>query len=81
LGEAAAEQDNTVKEIGRRVEMLRGMLIEAEKERKIFERLDEKERKEFYKEFLKKEQALLDEVGINRFVQRSAYDRIHSSGR
>jgi len=57
------------------------MLTEAEKERKIFERLDEKERKKFYKEFLKKEQALLDEVGINRFVQRSAYDRIHSSGR
>ena len=78
LGEAIAEQTDTIKEIARRVEMLRGMLAEAEKERKIFEKLDEKEREQFHSEFKKKEQAELDEVGVNRFVQRSAYERFHS---
>lgn len=81
LGEAIVEQENTVGEIARRVEMLREMLTEAEKERRIFERLDEKERGEFYSEFLKKEQAVLDEVGVNRFVRRNAYERFRSSAR
>ena len=79
LGEAIVEQENMVKEIASRVEMLREMLAEAEKERKIFERLDEKEREEFYREFLKTERAALDEVGVNRFIQRSAYERFRSS--
>jgi len=79
LGEAVAEQQNTVKEIARRVEMLRKMLTDAEKDRKIFERLDEKEREEFRREFLKKEQAILDEVGVNRFVQRAVHERFRSS--
>lgn len=80
LGEAIVEQSRTIEEIARRAEMLRGMLVEAEKERKIFERLDEKEKEEFHRAFLKKEQALLDEVGTNRFVQRSAHGSLHSPG-
>jgi flagellar FliJ protein len=79
LGAAIAEQKNLVREIAERVEMLRGMLIEAEKERKIFEKLDEKDRQEFYDEFLKTEQAALDEVGVNRFIQRSTYERFRPS--
>ena len=78
LNKAISEQDKLVNEISRRVEMLRAMLVEAEKERKIFEKLDEKEREQFYQAFLKREQALLDEVGINRFVRRNAHGRIHS---
>ncbi len=78
LGDAISEQTHTIKEIASRVEMLRSMLAEAEKERKIFEKLDEKEREQFNAEFKKKEQAALDEVGVNRFVQRSAYERFHS---
>jgi flagellar FliJ protein len=78
LGSAIGEQEKLVREIAVRVEMLRNMLVEAEKERKIFEKLDEKEREEFYRSFSKKEQALLDEVGINRFVQRNAHGRAHS---
>ncbi len=79
LGEAIEEQKNMVEEIARRVEMLRSMLTEAEKERKIFERLEEKERGEFTREFLKKEQAALDEIGISRFIQREAYERFRPS--
>ncbi len=81
LGEAIQEQKHTIEEIARRVEMLRSMLTEAEKERKIFDRLEEKERKEFTREFLKKEQAMLDEVGINRFIQRETYERFRPSAR
>ncbi|MBI4831245.1 MAG: flagellar export protein FliJ [Candidatus Lindowbacteria bacterium] len=80
LGKSISEQSKKVAEIAKRVEMLRNMLVEAQKQKKIFEKLDEKERDEFYRDFLKKEQALLDEVGVNRFVQRSAHRRIHSSG-
>jgi flagellar FliJ protein len=79
LGEAIAEQENIVKEIASRVEMLREMLAQAEKERKIFERLDERDREEYYREFRKTERAALDEVGINRFIQRNAYERFRSS--
>ncbi|UCD58222.1 MAG: flagellar export protein FliJ, partial [Candidatus Hydrogenedentota bacterium] len=70
LGSAIVQQVTRVREIARRVETLRNMLVEAEKERKIFEKLDEREREAFHRSFLKKEQALLDEVGINRFVRR-----------
>lgn len=79
LGEAIEEQKDTIEEIARRVDMLRSMLAEAEKERKIFLRLDEKEREQFAREFLKKEQAMLDEVGINRFIQKEAYERFRPS--
>ena len=67
------------KEITRRVDALRDMLIGAEKERKIFEKLDEKDREEFYRDVYKKEQAFLDEVGVNRFVQRTAHGRFHTN--
>ncbi|MBI5119261.1 flagellar export protein FliJ [Candidatus Poribacteria bacterium] len=80
LGNSIGEQIKKVKEIAKRVEALRDMLIEAEKQKRIFEKLDEKERDEFYRDFLKKEQALLDEVGTNRFVQRTMHRRLHSSG-
>jgi flagellar export protein FliJ len=80
LWSAIAEQSKKVQEIGRRVEMLRNMLVEAEKQKKTFEKLNEKEREEFYREFLKKEQALLDEIGANRFSQRTAHRRIYSPG-
>jgi len=73
LGGTIKEQDKLVKEISIRVEMLRKMLIEAEKERKILEKLDEKDREEFLRALSKKEQELLDEVGINKFVQRNTY--------
>jgi flagellar export protein FliJ len=79
LGDAIAEQENIVKEIAARVNMLRGMLTEAEKERKIFEMLDEQDQEAFYNEFVKTERAALDEVGVNRFIQRSAYERFRSS--
>lgn len=72
VGDAADKQAALIKEIELRVEMLRNMLIETEKEKKILEKLDEKEREEFLREFLRKEQAVLDEVGINKFVQRTA---------
>lgn len=78
LGKAIAEQEKLISEIARRVDMLREMLVEAEKERKIFEKLDEKEREEFLRDFSKKERAFLDEVGTNRFVQRSAHGRMHN---
>lgn len=73
LGGTIKEQDKLVKEIWIRVEMLRKMLIEAEKERKILEKLDEKDREEFLRALSKKEQELLDEVGINKFVQKNTY--------
>ena len=73
LGGTIKEQDKLVKEISIRVEMLRKMLIEAEKERKILEKLDEKDREEFLRALSKKEQELLDEVGINKFVQKNTY--------
>ena len=79
LGKAIGEQTERVKEISRRVDALRAMLVEAEKERKILEKLDEKEREEFYDSFLKKEQSLLDEVGITRFVLRNAHSHFHSN--
>ena len=78
LGEAIDEQSNALREIARRVEMLRNMLVEAQKEKKVFEKLDEKDREEFYKSFLKKEQALLDEVGVNTFALRNAHARARS---
>ncbi|RJP73381.1 MAG: flagellar export protein FliJ [Candidatus Abyssobacteria bacterium SURF_17] len=78
LGKAIGEQENLISEIARRVDMLREMLVEAEKERKIFEKLDEKEREEFLRDFSKKERAFLDEVGTNRFVLRGAHERMHS---
>jgi flagellar export protein FliJ len=81
LGEADAEQQDIIKEIDRRVEMLRGMLHEAEKQRQIFEKLDEKERAKFLDEFQRQERLLLDEVGIERFVRRSAHGRNRASGR
>ena len=79
LGRAISEQGDQVKKITRRVGALRDMLIGAEKERKIFEKLDEKDREEFYRDVFKKEQAFLDEVGVNRFVQRTAHGQSHSS--
>jgi flagellar export protein FliJ len=79
IGLAIKEQKNKVDEIGKRVEMLRMMLVGAERDRKVFEKLDEKEREEFLRTFSKHEQAVLDEVGLNRFAQRQAHSRIHSS--
>lgn len=79
LGRAISEQGDQIREITRRVDALRDMLIEAEKERKIFEKLDEKDREEFYRDAFKKEQSFLDEVGVNKFVRRTAHGRIHSS--
>jgi flagellar FliJ protein len=76
LGRAVEEQEGTIGEIVRRVDALRSLLTEAEKERKILEKLDEKARAGFYREFQKKEQAALDEVGINSFILRSAYERL-----
>ena len=78
LNKAISEQGKLVNEIEKRVEMLRTMLVEAEKQRKIFEKLEEKEREQFYEAFSKREQALLDEVGIHRFVRRTEHGRIHS---
>jgi flagellar FliJ protein len=78
LSKAISDQNKLVNEVARRVDMLRAMLVEAEKERKIFEKLDEREREQFYQAFSKREQALLDEVGTNRFVRRTAHGRIHS---
>ena len=75
---AIKEQKNRVGEIRRRVDMLRMMLVGAERDRKVFEKLDEKEREEFFRSFLKHEQAVLDEVGLNAFVQREAHSRIHA---
>jgi flagellar export protein FliJ len=79
LGRAITEQGNQIKEIIRRVDALRNMLVDAEKGRKVFELLDEREREEFHRDFLKKEQALLDEVGVNRYVQRTAHTKVHST--
>jgi flagellar export protein FliJ len=79
IGAAIAEQDHRVKEISRRVDMLHSMLVQAEKERRIFEKLDEHEREEFQRAFARKEQQTLDEVGINKFVLRNAYRQAHSS--
>ena len=78
IGKAIGEQEKLISEVARRVDMLREMLVEAEKERKIFEKLDEKQREEFLRDFSKKEQAFLDEVGTNRFVQRGAHGRMHA---
>jgi flagellar FliJ protein len=71
LGNAVKEQNKLVEEILVRVEMLRKMLIEAEKERRILEKLDEKDKEEFLRNLSKKEQELLDEIGINKFVQKN----------
>jgi flagellar FliJ protein len=79
LDAAIKEQTKRVREIARRVDMLRGMLVGAEKDRKVFEKLDEREREQFLREFLRKEQAVLDEVGLNGFVQRNIHGEIHSS--
>lgn len=75
---AINEQKNRVQEITQRVDMLRMMLVGAERDRKVFEKLDEKEREEFFRTFSRKEQALLDEVGINRFIQRDVHSRVRS---
>jgi flagellar FliJ protein len=79
LAGAIKEQKHKVAEVARRVDMLRDMLIAAEKERKIFEKLDEKEREEFHRGYLKKEQAVLDEVGTSRFIQRESHRQTHTS--
>lgn len=79
LSAAIKEQKHKVAEVAKRVDMLRNMLIEAEKGRKIFEKLDEKEREEFHRGYLKKEQAALDEVGTNKFVQRESHRQTHTS--
>lgn len=78
LTEALAEQETRIEEVEKRVDMLRNMLIEAEKDRKILEKLDEKDRASFYEGASKKEQAVLDEIGVNRFVQRATHGRVHS---
>lgn len=75
---AVVHQDRLVLEISRRVEKLREMLVEAEKQRKIFEKLDEHEREEFLRSYSRKEQQLLDEIGINRFLQREALSKTQS---
>jgi len=75
---AVNEQKNRVQEIEHRVDMLRMMLVGAQRDRKVFEKLDEKEREEFLRTFSKKEQALLDEVGINGFILRDVHGRVHS---
>jgi flagellar FliJ protein len=72
LHDAADQQAALIKEVELRVEMLRKMLIETEKEKKILEKLDEREQEAYLREYLQKEQAVLDEVGINKHVQRNA---------
>jgi flagellar export protein FliJ len=81
LQEAAGNQAALVREVELRVEMLRKMLVETEQEKKILEKLDEREQENFLKESLRKEQAALDEVGINKFVQQNAphYARVSES--
>lgn len=78
LRKTIAGQENLVSEIASRVEKLRLMLAEAEKERKILQKLDEREREEFFRGLARKEQALLDEIGVNKFVQRSTHGRSHA---
>ncbi|RJP14974.1 MAG: flagellar export protein FliJ [Candidatus Abyssobacteria bacterium SURF_5] len=73
LQQSLNHQTALVKEIELRVEMLRKMLVETEKEKKLLEKLDEKEREAYIRDFLKIEQKIIDEVGIGKFVQRTAY--------
>ncbi len=71
--EAIDRQTSLIREIHLRAEALRNLLVEAEKEKKTLEKLDEKDRGQFLREYLQKEQAALDEVCINKFAQRNAH--------
>jgi flagellar export protein FliJ len=44
------------------------IMIEAQQDRKAIEKLEEKEKKQFYKDTLKKEQNILDEIGAKKRV-------------
>jgi flagellar FliJ protein len=70
--EAARTQAGLVREIDLRVQMLRNMLVETEKEKKMLEKLDEREQELFLRDFLQKEQAALDEIAINKYAQQNA---------
>ena len=66
LGERIRRQKKVIEGKERRVEEARNNLVDATKERKIFERLDEKQREAMEKEYRRKEQIRTDEHAATR---------------
>lgn len=64
------KQLNIVEERKREVEDRRKELLEASKQKKVFEKLKEKDYEEFKYNLLKKEEAFIDEIVSNKFVNR-----------
>lgn len=61
------ETEKRIKELQKEADIKREELIEATKQRKIFERLKQSDFNEFKNLVLKNEQQLLDEIAVNKF--------------
>jgi len=64
-------QEKTVKAAEQEVERRRRELVEAMKQKKIFERLRERDRETYENELRKEEQKMLDEFSVQRFNRTS----------
>jgi flagellar FliJ protein len=61
------ETEKRIKELQEKADIKREELIEASKQKKIFERLKQSDFNEFKNLVLKNEQQLLDEIAVNKF--------------
>lgn len=65
------EQIKKIEDISLQVEKLQGEYFESVKERKIFDKLKEKEKDKYTEEEAKTEQKLIDEISNNLYNRRS----------
>lgn len=69
MGQEIEKQGAVLTNLSKRIEEKRRELIEAAKERRIMERLLERDQKDFMMRVEKSEQAFLDELSLNRYVR------------
>lgn len=65
------QQQKKIEELSLQVEKLQGEYFESVKERKIFDKLKEKEKDKYTEEEAKNEQKLIDEISNNLYNRRS----------
>ncbi|MCE5300216.1 MAG: flagellar export protein FliJ [Spirochaetia bacterium] len=64
---------NKIKELEKQADIKRVEVVEASREKKVFEKLKKKEFEEFEKAILYNEQKVLDEIAVNKFNRKEQH--------
>lgn len=70
LEQALAEQHERIREMARRAEEIRALLVDAERDRQVFANLKERQRTRFYAELATRERAYFDGIANTLFTAK-----------